>query len=98
MTPPPPPPPPPPGGGEAERRLTHPPHTPRPRSPPAGARGERGHAEGLGRELPPAEVDAEDLRARRGVGQIDEENLVEAALAQQLRRRPAHGVRGRGDE
>jgi hypothetical protein len=54
-----------------------------------GPRGEPGEVEALRGAAAPGEVDAEDLLALGGVGQVDEEDLVEATLAQQLRREPS---------
>src|SRR5205823_7233619 len=45
-----------------------------------------------------AKVDGEDLLALTGRGQVHEEQLVEAAFAQQLRRQVADLVRGGDNE
>src|SRR5215212_11122426 len=45
-----------------------------------------------------AEVNREDRRAFGGRRQVDEEDLVEAAFAQKLRRQAQHVVRGADDE
>src|SRR5688500_7777388 len=45
-----------------------------------------------------AEVDAEDDLTLRGIRQVDEEDLVEAALAKQFGREVLDVVRGRDDE
>ena len=58
-------------------------------SAPGKALAARGQGLDLGiteRDAAFLAVDAEDFEARRGRGQIDEENLVESSLAHQLRR------------
>src|SRR4051812_49059603 len=48
--------------------------------------------------LATVEVDAKDVLALGLLGQVDEEDLVEAALAQQLWRQPVNAVGGGHDE
>ena len=43
-------------------------------------------------------MDGEDIRAHRRIRQVDEEQLVEPALAHQLRRQAVDGVRGGNHE
>src|SRR5690606_14598606 len=62
-----------------------------------GGRGQRGLVEAFGRQLAPAQVQLEHVGAGVGVGQVDEEDLVEAALAQQFGRQFVHLVGG-GDQ
>src|SRR5580704_10143396 len=57
-----------------------------------------GEVQVLGILLAQRQVDAQDRLALGGVGQVDEEDLVEAALAQQLRRQRGEVVGRRDDE
>ena len=60
--------------------------------------GQRTHREAAPVHLALVQVQLENLAARRCIRQVDEEDFVEAALAQQLRRQLLHRIRGRHQE